>query len=254
MKRPLAIAVLTVILILPLTLPAQYRSGPRSFASTPVRMAPVRLNRMRPGSSTFRSGPSRPFRPGSPKLGSAPITGLHFVTGPNPGLAPGYFAGSPCFTNPSYSGSFFCSQFLNNRKPRFGGGAFVPIYWLPSNDDSQTEETSPPQAEADNSIANQVQALTDEVEMLREEQSTRRDLPPSEAEPRASAPEKPLNTVLVYRDGRHAEVQDYAILGKTLWIFAGQTTKKVPLSDLDLDGTIKLNDDRGVEFISPGTL
>ncbi|HLY62123.1 MAG TPA: hypothetical protein VKV95_15385 [Terriglobia bacterium] len=176
------------------------------------------------------------------------------MTGPNPGLAPGYFAGTPCLANSSYSGSFFCSQYLHGQRPRFGATAIAPIYWLAPMDYSQTEETPPAPTEAENSIANQVQALTDEVETLREEEASRRDLPPREAEPSNSDAEKPLKTVLVYRDGHQSEVQDYAILGKTLWIFAGQTTKKIALADLDLDSTKKMNDDRGVDFVSPGAL
>jgi hypothetical protein len=121
-------------------------------------------------------------------------------------------------------------------------------------DFGQAEETPPPQTEPDNAVAAQVQNLTNEVEMLSEEQSSRMEEAARQAEPRASAPEKPLKTVLVFRDGHKSEVQDYAILGKTLWVFTGQTTKKVPLADLDLNGTIKLNDDRGVDFASPDSL
>lgn len=121
-------------------------------------------------------------------------------------------------------------------------------------DYSQAEETPPAQGGPDNSVVTQLQALTDEVEMLREEQDSRRDLPPREVESSNSTPEKPLKTVLVYRDGHQSEVQDYAILGKTLWIFAGQSTKKIALADLNLDSTKKMNDDRGIDFVSPGTL
>lgn len=121
-------------------------------------------------------------------------------------------------------------------------------------DFGQSEETPAPQTEPDNAVAAQVQDLTNEVEMLREEQSSRMEEAVREAEPRASAAEKLVKTVLVFRDGHKSEVQDYAILGKTLWVFAGQTIKRVPLADLDLNGTIKLNDDRGVDFISPSAL
>jgi len=183
----------------------------------------------------------------------APVL-LGFANGTSPAIPPGYFAGTPCLTTPSYSGSFFCSKFQPSRRPRFGAAVYAPIYWIAPLDYSQVEETPPAQAEADNSVVVQVQALTDEVERLREEQSARRELPAHELEPAASAPEKPLKTVLLYRDGHQSEVEDYAILGKTLWIFAGQTTKKIALTDLDLDGTKKINDERGVDFISPGVL
>ena len=72
--------------------------------------------------------------------------------------------------------------------------------------------------------------------------------PPREAERTEVAPA----TVLVFRDQRKREVQNYAIVGQTLWNFAPQHTEKIPLSDLDLPATTKANDERGVDFRLPG--
>ena len=58
-------------------------------------------------------------------------------------------------------------------------------------------------------------------------------------------------TTLVYRDGRKQDVQNYAIVGKTLFNFDGTGPFKVQLADLDLPATEKLNGDRGVEFKLP---
>jgi hypothetical protein len=60
-------------------------------------------------------------------------------------------------------------------------------------------------------------------------------------------------TVLVFRDQHQQEVQNYAIVGQTLWNFAPQHTQRIPLSDLDLVATAKANDERGVDFRVPGT-
>lgn len=60
-------------------------------------------------------------------------------------------------------------------------------------------------------------------------------------------------TVLVFRDQHKTEVQNYAIVGQTLWNFAPQRTEKIPLSDLDLAATTKANDERGVDFRLPGS-
>jgi len=89
--------------------------------------------------------------------------------------------------------------------------------------------------------------------MMREDQALRdsRGAPP--AEPLAAAEEKPPATLLVYRDGHQMEVQDYAILGKTLWVFSAQITRQVPLTDLDLAATERVNGDRGVNFVAPST-
>ena len=59
-------------------------------------------------------------------------------------------------------------------------------------------------------------------------------------------------TVLVFRDQHKEEIQNYAIVGQTLWNFSAQRTKKIPISDLDVPATTKANDERGVTFRLPG--
>jgi len=62
---------------------------------------------------------------------------------------------------------------------------------------------------------------------------------------------KPVDpTVLVFRDGHQQEVSNYAIMGQTVYIFDSRT-QKIALADLDVAATIKVNDDRGVEFHIP---
>ena len=77
----------------------------------------------------------------------------------------------------------------------------------------------------------------------------------SAAPPKLQAPpvraQEQDRTVLVFRDGHQQEVKNYAIVGQMLWDFGAKGTHKIPLSELDLDTTRKLNDDRGVEFILP---
>ena len=57
-------------------------------------------------------------------------------------------------------------------------------------------------------------------------------------------------TVLVFRDGHQQEVTNYAIMGQTVYVF-DKRTQKIALTDLDVAATIKLNDDRGVDFHVP---
>ncbi|MBV9087304.1 MAG: hypothetical protein JO187_03300 [Acidobacteria bacterium] len=71
------------------------------------------------------------------------------------------------------------------------------------------------------------------------------------APPAAPAPEQDP-TILAFRDGHRLEVRNYAIVGQTLFNFDSHTSRKIPLSDLDLETTRKLNDDRGNEFHVPG--
>jgi hypothetical protein len=78
----------------------------------------------------------------------------------------------------------------------------------------------------------------------------------SRSSPRqAQAPPAPAEeqdpTVLVFRDGHKQEIRNYAIVGQMLWDFGAKGTHKIPLADLDLDTTRKLNDERGVDFVLP---
>lgn len=73
----------------------------------------------------------------------------------------------------------------------------------------------------------------------------------TKAQPAAAEEQDP--TVLVFRDGHKQEIRNYAIVGQVLWDFGAQGTHKIPLSDLDLEATRKLNDERGVDFVLPKT-
>jgi hypothetical protein len=81
--------------------------------------------------------------------------------------------------------------------------------------------------------------------------------PPREAAP-SPAPEPDEravaaqpNTVLIFKDGHKSEVQNYAIVGATLFDFSEGRSRKILLADLDLPATQKANDERGVDFQVP---
>jgi hypothetical protein len=59
-------------------------------------------------------------------------------------------------------------------------------------------------------------------------------------------------TVLVYKDGRKVEVKNYAIVGDQLYDLTGGRSRKIPLAELDLEATQKLNEDQGINFQLPG--
>jgi hypothetical protein len=71
--------------------------------------------------------------------------------------------------------------------------------------------------------------------------------PVADSEPAADQPE----TVLVFKDGHQVEVGNYAIVGKTLYDLSDGHRRKVALADLDLNATVKENDNRGVDFALP---
>jgi hypothetical protein len=58
-------------------------------------------------------------------------------------------------------------------------------------------------------------------------------------------------TALVFRDQHVEEVHNYAIAGGTLWVLNDAAAKRIPLAQLDIPATEKLNGDRGIEFQVP---
>jgi len=99
-------------------------------------------------------------------------------------------------------------------------------------------------------LAREFDRLSDEVERLREEQQSRY-APPAPKSQAQSQPELHEPTTLVFRDKHKQEVENYAIVGQTLWIFNERRATKVPLSLLDVDATSKANYERGQEFRVP---
>lgn len=81
--------------------------------------------------------------------------------------------------------------------------------------------------------------------------------PQTEAEPTPAAPpeEPPVadlpRTLLVFKDGHQLEVQNYAVIGDTLYDLTPGRHHKILLADLDLTSTAKQNDDRGIDFRLP---
>ena len=82
-----------------------------------------------------------------------------------------------------------------------------------------------------------------------------RPRPESEAAPAAPPAETPVpdqpQTVLVFKDGHQLEVQNYAVIGDTLYDLTPGRHHKILLAELDLTSTAKQNDDRGIDFRLP---
>jgi hypothetical protein len=94
-----------------------------------------------------------------------------------------------------------------------------------------------------------IDVLTDKVDRLQQDVDSRMPAPrpPSARQEESTHP----TTILVFRDKHTREVQNYAIVGETLWIFDEKKAEKVALADLDLDATHRINDQRGVDFYLP---
>lgn len=136
------------------------------------------------------------------------------------------------------------------------GGYYDPYWWW--NSGSSYDEDY----ERDRAVANEMNRQNlEEQRMLRQEQADgNRDLysrstpslraaPGDERQGTAIMPA----TVLVFRDQHQKEIRNYAIVGQTLWNFTSPSREKIPLSNLDLAATTKVNDDRGVTFRVPAS-
>lgn len=77
--------------------------------------------------------------------------------------------------------------------------------------------------------------------------------------PQAAAPAAPLPpAVIVYRDGHTEEVAKYMIQGTDLYTSSdyystGAWTRKIPLSQLDIPASLRLNKERGTKFNLPSS-
>jgi hypothetical protein len=159
-----------------------------------------------------------------------------------------FFFGNSCFTDPFFD-PFFCQQFFFRNRFLFAQPVFLPypVYTAPYS--QVVEQASSTVADRGNDVARELERLTDEVERLREEQAIHEQARLTPPTRRSSAEENVLPiTILVFRDGDRSEVRNYAIVGQTLWVFTEQRARKIPISDLDVEATKKVNSDRGVEI------
>jgi len=75
-----------------------------------------------------------------------------------------------------------------------------------------------------------------------------------EAAAPVAAPEEVVSTILIFRDGSHREIKNYALMGTSIFdlsVKPGQGRMKILLADLDIPATIAANDQRGIDFKVP---
>ncbi|MFZ0319770.1 MAG: hypothetical protein WAL56_11640 [Candidatus Sulfotelmatobacter sp.] len=126
------------------------------------------------------------------------------------------------------------------------GAGIDPYWWWDSGSDDQDQQYQ-------TGLANEMNAQSLDEQRMRQQgdQDSYARLTPPQHQPERT--EAAPATVLVFRDQHKQEIQNYAIVGQTLWNFSPQHTEKIFLSDLDLPATTKANDDRGVSFRLPGS-
>jgi hypothetical protein len=128
----------------------------------------------------------------------------------------------------SYDDPFFYDTESQDQDAYASSSYQAPSYPAPSQEDS--------------GLRSDVQALSGKIDRLQADVDAR-NRPKPDAEPA---------TALVFQDKHVEEVRNYAIAGGTLWVLNDhQAGKKIPLAQLDLPATVKMNDDRGVDFQLP---
>jgi hypothetical protein len=136
--------------------------------------------------------------------------------------------------------------------PWFAGfgyaGYYDPYWWWDSSSSYNYDEDQ----DRELALANEMNSVNVEEQRLREQEDREQDsyarrTQPREEERAAVVPA----TALVFRDQHVEEIRNYAIAGGTLWVLNEQAAKKIPLAQLDLAATVKMNDDRGVDFQVP---
>ena len=231
-------------------------------------------------SAAFAQGP--PASVTSPNFGGngnhgggppASVTSLGF--GGNRGGGPPASVTSPGFGNTGQN-RFFSSgtnhQFHRNHNPQrhnffpqnnFGAVYAVPVpYYVPldtveSVDDTMEQVTAPPAQYLGGPTVFDRRgpgAPLATVESAPREESAKeepaKDVEAAPAIETMPAKDQP-QTLLVFKDGHHVEVQNYAIVGDMLYDMTPGHSHKVLLADLDLDATAKQNDQRGIDFRLP---
>lgn len=147
----------------------------------------------------------------------------------------------------SYRGSYGRRGYY----PYFGYSGYYPYGWYDNsldydsgdqNQDYDSFYQAPVAAPyQDNGLQRDVQVLNGKIDRLQADVEARN-------RPKTEEPA----TALVFRDQHVEEVHNYAIASGTLWVLNDhQAGKKIPLAQLDIPATIKMNDDRGVDFQVP---
>jgi len=129
-------------------------------------------------------------------------------------------------------------------------------YWLwdssSSYDDDQNQDPSPGNEMNEQGYdgpSPEDQSARDSYDSSGDQDIYARSAPYEPRHSELTAPSPP--TTLVFRDQHKEEIQNYAIVGNTLWNFSPLRTQKIPLSEIDIPATTKVNDDRGVSFKMP---
>ncbi len=211
---------------------------------------------------------------GTPASVTSTNFGNHFGTAPGipasvTSLGPGGFQPTCCI-NPLFPVKPNPPLFQRHRHPRNGsffpggGAVYVPY---PVGVDSETEDMAP---EPNPNPADDYRGgptifdrrgpgtparFVDDYPRRASRAHSESEMEPAAAD---QQPETPVadqpQTVLIFKDGHQAEVQNYAVVGNMLYDLTPGHHRKIAIADLDLNATAKQNDDLGISFQLPPAL
>ena len=149
-------------------------------------------------------------------------------------------------------------------------------YAYPSVADPQVDPSADPEAASEESAAPVAtneealryaylqgarDALAQEKDKEKDKDSARAKPSPAKRDPFASAAKSNPDpkpdadsspaTVFIFKDGHKIETRNFAIMGTTLYDMSGPSLRKVPLTDLDTEATMKANDENGITVKLP---
>jgi len=241
------IAVLVVFVAAPASLEAQHRGGFGTTSGGVHSSGAVRTSPARPSTSII----GRPVTP----FVNPPVTG--FGRAPTLGTSRAFPRSRGVATVPAFIPNFgfgYGYYPFNYYSPFPGAVSVVPDpitqgygYDYGYGQDQYAQDQAAAQNQAD--LNYEVSRLSQEVENLRQQQAMLAAPPPQPVAPVLVTPPAPVTpTMLVFRDGHRMEIQNYAVIGQTLWILDQRASTTIPLSDLDLDATQRENAARGMRF------
>ena len=171
-------------------------------------------------------------------------------------LGPYGYGYRPGSTPPPYGIYPNRTAYSRGRRNGYGsygyGNAYIAPYYYPIFDDTSGYDSGGPYVYSGPPAEQTLHVVVDMPPTRRNPDALNEDdfarAAPPQAPPVDAAPVEP--TVLVFRDGHRQQVNNYAIMGQTVYVFDSHT-QKIAVTDLDVPATIKVNDDHGVEFQLP---
>ena len=212
-------------------------SAPAAHSFTISTPGPIRTSNSAPQYRPNREAPqygSRYTSPiGPPPFGGTqPVPGKHYPYPPYPGRG-----NRPYYSS---SGLYLVPGYLNY------GGYYGGYYGNP-DDSSYSDQSAAP---AGPDMSAQAPPPDEAYRQAYAEPPARPAYEP-QAAAAAPVPDQPEVT-LVFKDGRPSQqVQNYAVTPNTLYVLDGERRRDIPLDQIDLPKTEKINRDAGLDFEIP---